>query len=333
MKLLKKLGVLFSFLQLFVFSSCREPVAPRSEVCLGTVCSVNLFESGTDELYGAIFSRLNEIESKFSVNIDSSQISKINRNAGIAPVQVDDEVLLVLKKSIQIAELSNGAFDPTIGPVVSLWGINTDAAKVPSQSELDATLPLVDFRKVKIVGTEVFLTEKNMAIDLGGIAKGFAADEIVKILESRKIRRAIIDLGGNIITFGKKKGGDWKVGVKNPFDVDAPPILVLSTKSESIVTSGVYERFFEENGTAYHHILSTEDGFPVENGLVSVTIVAKDSMLADGLSTTLFALGKEKGFDLLEKIGEDVSAIFIEKNGKISFSKNLEGRIKIEGLL
>ena len=176
-----------------------------------------------------------------------------------------------------------------------------------------------------------------MEIDLGGIAKGFATDEIVKICKKHKIRRTVIDLGGNVFVYGKKpKSESWNVGVKNPEFPDSIPLLKLNLPQISVVTSGIYERFFNDGGKRYHHIFSPKDGYPVENELYSVTVVSENSMIADALTTSFFVLGKEKSLSLLPSIKNDlknyfetsstpdfeISAIFMEENHKITLSKD-----------
>ena len=257
-------------------------------------------------------------------------MSKINSNSWEKPAEVDDEFLSVINYALIIAEFSDGAFDPTIGPLVRLWGINTEDARVPTKAEIAETLPLVDYRRVKVSGSSVFLEKNGMKLDFGGIAKGYVADEIASILRKKNVRRAVIDLGGNIFVFGEKSDKSlWTVGVKNPENPDGEPLLLIRTREASVVTSGKYERFFIQDGVRYHHILSAKDGFPVENGVESVTVVAKSSMVADALSTTLFALGREHGMDLLKDFDEEVGAVFVEEGGKISYTGNLEEKIVV----
>lgn len=300
--------------------SCTEPNAQTQEA-LGTVCTVNLFERGSKKIYGKIFTRLFEIDSRFNVNKSDSDISKVNENAGLSPVKVHEDVAEVLSFALEIAEKSQGAFDPSIGPLVRLWGINTEHEKLPSDEEIEKAMSLVDWKKVHLEGGEVFLEEKGMSLDLGGIAKGYAADQIVKILGENKIPRAVIDLGGNIYVYGKKRDkSPWKIGIKNPSQKESAPLLTLTLEdSASIVTSGIYERFFEQDGIVYHHILDPKTGRPSNTGILSTTIVDSSSMKADALSTTAFLLGPEKYFSLF-----DSKAIFIDKNLEVKSSEGLE---------
>jgi len=299
---------------LFFLAACSQPQSSRTEFVLGgTVCTITLFEQGRDSVYRDIFSRLREIENLMSMNIPSSDVSRINAAAGTEPVQVHDDVFKVIECAVYYAQLSGGAFDPSIGPLVSLWGIGSNNARVPSRAEIDNVLPLINWRDIELDHNKksVFLKNKGMALDLGAIAKGYAADEAAAIIKKANIERAIIDLGGNILICGEKKDKSlWKVGVQDPVGDRGSYIGILQITEKTVVTSGVYERFFEEGGTRYHHIFSPSVGFPVNNGLLSVTIVAHNSMNADALSTSVFVLGYEKGRELVEAIPE-AEAVFI----------------------
>ena len=315
---------------LFSLLSCRRAaVPPQAEQVLGTVCAVNAFEGGTQQLYEELFARLAEIDARFSTTRDDSDLSTVNAAAGLHAVKVHEDVLFVVGRALDYARLSDGAFDPSIGPLVRLWGINTDHARVPAQEEIDAVLPLVDWHKIELDenACTIFLQEKGMALELGGIAKGYAADELVKILDARKVRRAIIDLGGNVYVYGKKKdGSDWKVGVKNPLEAEGEPALVLSLgRNISVVTSGVYERFFIADGIRYHHILDTRTGRPADGDCLSATIVAASSLEADALSTIAFLLGAEKYSAI-----SDVPAIFINSDASVSASSSLAPRLRAQ---
>ena len=293
---------------------------------LGTVCTVNAFSDGTAVLYDELFMRLHDIENKFSVNVSESEISAVNAAAGKHAVKVTPDVLYVIKTALEYAQLTDGAFDPTVGPLVKLWGINTENAHVPSPQEIKNMLPLVNWRNVKISGEEVFLTQKNMALDLGGIAKGYAADELAAILKKNNVKRAVIDLGGNIYVYGQKKDKSlWKVGIKNPADPEGDPAVVLNIAEGTVVKSGVYERFFIKDGKRYHHILDTKTGYPADNGLLSVTIISESSIQADALSTSVFVLGYEKGMRLINSM-KNTGVLFITAPGGIFSNGYLEGK-------
>jgi thiamine biosynthesis lipoprotein len=317
---------------MFLLSFCSKPQISRTEeirteFVLGTICQVNLYGQGSDLLYSKIFTRLREIENTMSVNMEDTVVDRINQNAGRQAVEVPPDLLDVLERSLVYARLSGGAFDPSIGPLVKLWGIGTDAERRPDGEEIASALSLADYRNVEIDREQraVFLRKPGMALDLGAIAKGYAADEVAAILEEAGIGAAVIDLGGNVFALGDKSRIDaqargqalnWRIGVQDPLKERGNYIGVMEVRNKSIVTSGIYERYMEEGGKHYHHILSTQNGYPVDNGLLSVTIAADHSIDADALSTTVFALGYEKGRALLESpelrsIAGQAEAVFV----------------------
>jgi len=295
-------------------ASCSGRAEPsRTEFVLGTVCSITLYDQGKPAVYNDIFNRLREIENRMSVNLPDTDVARINAAAGIAPVQVHDDVFEVIRQSLHYAEISGGAFDPTVGPLVSLWGIGGDNPRVPSQAEIDSALALVNWRDVEldVERRSVFLRRPGMALDLGAIAKGYAADEAAAIIRKAALKRAIIDLGGNILAYGEKRDKTpWNVGIQSPFEGRGDYFGIISGPERSFVTSGIYEKYFEAEGGTYHHIFSPSDGYPVRNGLMAVTIIAKYSIDADALSTAVFVLGYEKGRALVESL-EGTEAVFV----------------------
>ena len=311
---------------LFFFSSCSRQESSRIELALGTVCAVSLFDNGQKSVYNDIFSRIREIENLMSVNIPSSDVSRINAAAGIEPVIVHEDVFKVIERAKYFAFLSGGAFDPSVGPIVSLWGIGGEDQRVPSQDEIDHALPLVNYRYIELDSEKrgVFLTQSGMALDLGAIAKGYAADEAAVIARRAGVKRAKIDLGGNIILIGTKKDKTpWRVGVQNPAQGRGSVLGILQVTEKTIVTSGVYERFFEEDGIRYHHIFDPSTGKPVKNNLLSVTLITDVSMDADALSTAVFVMGYEAGGKLLELFpGTEAVFVFEDKSVKTTQGVN-----------
>jgi len=314
-------------ISLLFFMGCTKitSLAPpyRTESVLGTICSITLFDQANVQVYQDIFSKLREIENLMSVNLPESDVAKINAAAGIEPVQVNDDVFTVIERAVFYAEISGGAFDPTIGPLVSLWRIATDHPRVPSQEEIDEVLPLINWRDVELDPQRrtVFLKRQGMALDLGGIAKGYAVDETTQIIREARLKRAIIDLGGDVMIYGEKQDkSPWKVGIQNPLGNRGAYIGIVEGKDITVVTTGVYERNFTSDGTKYHHVFSPTDGYPVNNGLMSVTIVANVSMDADALSTATFVMGYEKGLALLESF-DGIEGVFVFEDMSVRTTK------------
>ncbi|MDR2160420.1 MAG: FAD:protein FMN transferase [Treponema sp.] len=311
--------VFLLFLAAWGQSACGRTVPGRTEFVLGTVCSVDLYGKGSRRLYDRIFSRIREIEETMSANTADTELDRINRNAGLEPVKAGEDLLQVLEWAVHYAGTSGGAFDPTVGPLVRLWGIGTERERVPSGEEIAGALALVNWQDLVIDREEgtAFLKRRGMALDLGAIAKGYAADEAARVAVEGGIGRGVLELGGNILVIGSRSWNrPWRIGIQDPREGRGAYLGILLVRGRSVVTSGVYERFFEEGGRRYHHILSTADGCPVRNGLLSVTIVAARSVDADALSTAVFALGYEKGRRLVEA-APDTEAIFVFEDLRI----------------
>jgi thiamine biosynthesis lipoprotein len=254
-----------------------------------------------------------------SANSAGTEVDRINQNAGLQPVRVHQELLDALDAALGYAELSGGAFDPTVGPLVKLWGIGFPDARVPTEAEIRQALEKVGWRDLAVdrQKSTVFLRRSGMALDLGALAKGYAADAAAAIIRKNRLPGAIIDLGGNIFAYGEKPGkGPWRIGIRNPLDIPGPVLGVLTLKNKTVVSSGGYERYLEAGGMRYHHILSTRSGYPVETGLLSVTIIADRSIDGDGLSTAVFALGYARGAPLIESLPA-VDAVFVFEDRRV----------------
>lgn len=294
---------------------------------MNTYCSVQVYANKklAKESLKKVFSRLEEIDRKFNVYRPGNELYKFNQDG--TPIE-DREIINLVRIALKVSEESNGAFDITVYPLMNLWGFPTKSEvtpHVPSKEDILKVLKKVNYRNLVIKSNMLYTLKKGVGIDLGGIAKGYAADEVVKILKSMGINSALIDLGGNIYAFGKYRGRLWKVGIKNPFGEGI--MGVFEASDLSLVTSGVYERFFVENGVKYHHIMDPETGYPTRN-FESVTVICPSSTLADAWSTALFVIGPEKGLKLVET-KKDMECIMVTPKGEILCSKGLKEKLEI----
>jgi len=295
----------------------------KTEVIIGTVCTVSLYDNKDPAIIDKCFNRLRELEDILSINKLNTELDKVNEMAGKEPVKVGDDTFTVVAEGLKYSKLSQGALDITVGPLVKLWGIGTENAKVPTESEINEKKSLINYNDLVLdeQNKTIFLKKPNMIIDLGAIAKGYAADELAKLL---KANSAIIDLGGNIFALGNKPdGAKWKIGVQDPENARGDSIGFIEVINKSVVTSGIYERYFEANGKKYHHILNPTTGYPYENEILGVSIISDKSIDGDALSTTLFALGIEKGLEFIDS-QEGVEALFISKDHEVYLTKGLK---------
>lgn len=289
-------------------SSSEEPISKQGFL-LDTVIQITLYDTENESLLDESFAICEKYEQLLSRTIASSDVSRINEANG-KPVTVSDDTIALIQKSLTYSELSDGAFDITIAPLSSLWDFK-DQKTIPDSNDIEESRKLVDYHAIRIDGNSVTLTNPEASIDLGAIAKGYIADKIKEYLVSENVKSGLINLGGNVLTIGTKPDGSaWNIGIQKPFDEQNAAITSVHLSDESVVTSGVYERYFKQDGIIYHHILDAKTGYPYQNGLLGVTIISKESVDGDALSTTCFALGLEKGMELIRSL-PDVEAIFI----------------------
>ncbi len=325
----RKPGLLI-FLAILLLTGCADQeeqknITPKSKMgfLMGTLVQVSIYDEIDDEVgeeaLSEAFGRIEELEAKLSSFLEGSEITRLNQYAGEDWVEVSPETFFILEKGKYYSELTAGLFDLTVGPLVKLWGIGTGEAKIPSAKALEEKINLVGFKELLLDETkrETKLARANMMVDLGGIAKGFAADETAKILRKYNITSAIINLGGDVLTLGGNTNGDpFKLGIQDPFGPIGEFIGVYFLEDASLVTSGSYERYFIEGGNYYHHLINPFSGYPGNNELVSVSVITKNSADGDALSTAAFLSGLEKGLELIKRV-EHTEAIFITKDKKV----------------
>ena len=301
----------------------KEPVS-RTDFCLNTTCTITIYDMDEEEageiLQGA-FDNIRDYENMMSRTVEGSDIYKINHAKG-QPVEVSDETAEVIALGIYMGEVSDGMFDITIGEVTELWNFSGDSPSVPADADIKEALSSVDYRSVSLDGNTVVMNDPDAHLYLGGIAKVYIADRTGDFLEEKGVESGIVNLGGNVVTIGSKDDGTpWNIGIERPYSDRTEMAGSVGAEDETIVTSGIYERKFEEDGTVYHHIIDPQTGYPKDTDLESVTIKADkgNSAICDGFSTICLMYGREKALEFIERMQEEHSdigleAAFIDKN-------------------
>jgi thiamine biosynthesis lipoprotein len=313
-------------------SAKNEDSSFKSDYKMGTIVQLKVYGAGVESTVEEAFTLIDELEQKMSLNIKGSEINQVNNSAGKKGVEVSIDTYRVIDRALNYAKLSQGYFDPTIGPVVKLWGIGSEEQQIPSKDELADKLKLVNYKQVKLNPEikSISLATAGMILDVGGIAKGYAADKVIELLKGQGVKSAYISLGGNVSVLGAKPdGSDWKVGIQDPKAKTRGEVIgIVNVKDKTVVTSGNYERYFIEDGVRYHHILNPQTGYPARNGVISATIVAKSSFDADALSTAVYILGVEQGLQLVNTL-DGVEAILITEDDQIYVTDKLKDKFKI----
>lgn len=301
----------------------------NADFAMDTVVSETLYTSGAD-INTQIGEKLREMETTLlSWTEENSQISQLN-NADGKTMEVSDDLAADLEKIRQLSQDSNGAFDPTLGKIIRLWDIDGENPHVPDQSEIDTLLPEVGYEKIQMDGNNVTLLD-GCTLDLGAVGKGMGCDLIMDYLRSQPdVSGMILNLGGSsVMTYGEKPDGSpWKVALTDPRDTEGDYLGVITLDANQFLsTSGDYEKYFIEDGIRYHHILDPKTGYPVQNGLTSVTIVCDQGYLADGLSTACFVLGMDAAKPLLEKYGAE--AVFVDEDKNVYVTSGLMDKFEL----
>ena len=286
-----------------------EPIS-GTEFALDTFVSITIYDSKDEKILGSALELCNYYEDIFSAHKESSELYKLNHRTSDS-MEISADLTALIEKGLYYSKLSNGSFDISIEPVKELWDFKSPTPALPDKSTLEEAVEKVDYTAISLSKNTITFSNPYTRIDLGAIAKGYIADKIKDYLISKGVKSAIINLGGNVLCVGKKPDKeDFNVGLQMPFAKREETIGIVSGSDISVVTSGVYERFIEVDGKEYHHILNPKTGYPYENGLLGVSIVSKYSVDGDALSTSCFALGLDKGIELLDSI-EGVYGYFI----------------------
>ncbi len=297
---------------------------------MGTLFDLTVSNRDVEQARKAIDKAFDEIQriEGFTSNFSSkSEVSKINQNTGKQAYPVSKELFTLLQKAIQYSELTNGTFDITIGTIQELWKFEDEKGTVPPQKTLTQLLPLVDYKNILLKENyQVRLKKRGMKLDLGAIAKGYAVDRGIETLQKYNIYNAILNGGGDLRSIGEKSPGvPWKIGVRHSRK-PASIIASLDGKNNAIATSGDYQKYFVKDGIRYHHILDPKTGTQAQ-GVQSVTIIAKEAMLADAMATAVFVMGAEQGMKFLESQNQ-LKGIIITADGENIISSNLKGEIE-----
>lgn len=303
-----------------------SPISACTYDLLHTVCTIQLYDSTDYNILNECFALIDKYEKLFSRTQEDSELYSINQASsdGETIFTVSDELKDILDFSIKYAVLSDGALDISIAPLSSLWDFSNVEHKteVPSVEAIDTARALVNYKNITLQGNTLTFAKEGMQLELGAVAKGYIADRVKDLLLSKGVTSAIINLGGNILLVGEKpEGTPFNIGIQKPFeDRDSVVVAISELKDCSMVSSGIYERYFyDTNGTFYHHILDAKTGYPCNTDLTQVTIISKDSATGDALSTACFALGLKKGMALIHSL-KDIYAVFITSDGELHFS-------------
>lgn len=304
-------------------TGCTRTAEPISQVgfYLDTVIQITLYDTDGSEACARnikeCFSLIDHYEQILSATIEGSDIWNINHSGG-NPVTVSDDTADLLATALCYSELSGGKVDVTVLPLSELWNFGSDSEnRIPNDAAVQEALSHIDYRKVHIDGNTVMLTDPLAAIDLGFIAKGYIADRLKDYLLSQGVSNACISLGGNLVTINNKPDGTpYRIGIQRPFANEGETVTTLEVTDSSVVSSGVYERYFYEDGILYHHLLDTQTGYPADNNIAGVTILSSSSVEADALSTTCYFMGISAGMELIESL-DGTEALFITKDGTL----------------
>ncbi len=297
---------------------------------MNTVIEQKWYGESADTVYTGMETKIREIESALSLHLSQSEIAAINENAGVQPVEVSQRTFDLLQRAKELSEQSDSAFDITIAPVVELWGITSDHPHVPTDEELAQAMALMGLEDLVLdeEACTAYLTRPGMAIDLGGIAKGWTADQLREYARELGAERGYVSLGGNLMIIGERPDGDpFKFGLRDP-QGDASTYLGTVTLEDgcTMATTGGYERYFEEDGIRYHHVLDPRTGYPADSDLLSVAVISKDGTLADYLSTTLFVQGLEAAKAAAGS--EDYALVMVDQENNVWISGSLRGNFE-----
>jgi thiamine biosynthesis lipoprotein len=329
--LLRKIGInRLTTMSLFLLSLCLCACSGKgvetfrqTEFLMDTIVCIKYYNRSQEKAVKEAFAEIARIEGLMSAHIEQSDISRINNAAG-KPVVVSPETFFVIQESLRYSQISAGAFDITVGPLISLWDIMDENLGIPTAAEIKKAVELVNYQAVELdpENSTVTLRLPGMMLDLGAVAKGYAIDQARGVLAKHKVKAALIEAGGDIYAVGiRPDGQEYRIGLRHPREPQKMMALV-SANNTSIVTSGDYLRYFIRNGVRYHHIIDPATGEPASAGIISATVIGPNAMLGDILATTLFVAGTEKGLKLIESV-PGFEAVVVTEDLEVEYSSGL----------
>lgn len=301
-------------------------VSQRSLFAMDTVMTLTAYGPHREEALDEAVQELARLDALWSVGSPDSEVSGLNsRSEGL---RLSADTVTLLARALEVCRDTGGLFDPTIYPLMTLWGFHTEHPRVPARGDIDALLPLVDGGKLRLEDGSLILGE-GQSVDLGGIAKGFASARVMAIFQTHGVKSGMASLGGNVQTLGPKPDGTlWRIGVRDPEGPAGDYLGVLSVKDRAVITSGGYERYFEEGGETYIHILDPRTGYPAKSDLASATVVSADGALADGLSTALYIMGSQAAAEFWAQRAGRFDMVLVTRSGEIFVTEGIAGQFE-----
>ena len=323
----KTVFFLITSISIFIFIGCGSKTPPtivsQSAFYLNTVITITLYDDSDPALIAECFELCRRYEQEFSRTSEGSHLYCLNHDTASERL-LSKDLQALIATGLSYHERSDGLFDITVAPLSDLWQFSSENPVVPDDTALHNALAHVDASKLNLNDDILHYEDTAIQLDLGGIAKGYIADRLKEFLVEQGVTSALIDLGGNILCIGAKPDGSpFRVGIREPFAPQGTSIAVAAVSDLSVVTSGIYERCFTEDDVLYHHLLDPRTGYPLRTGLNSVSIISKSSVDGDALSTVCFALGTEKGMELINSM-PDVYAVFVTENNELVYSEGAE---------
>lgn len=327
-----KTMILIAGLAAMLISGCQRNIEPisKSGFMLNTFVTVTIYDKDDPKILEGCLELCRSYENIFSKTLKGSEVYKLNhRSSDQQTVTVSDDVKALISEAQIYSERSNGGFDVTIEPLSSLWNFTAESPVIPSEKDIKEAVLKVNYKNLKLEGNDLTFLSPDTTIDFGGVAKGYIADRLKDYLLEQGVKSAIINLGGNVLCVGEKPDGTpFKIGLQKPFADRSETIETLNIKDMSVVSSGVYERHFIKDGVNYHHLLNPRDGYPFQNGLISVTILSDISADGDGMTTACFSLGLDEGLKLVNSL-DGIYGIFITDDYEVYYSDGAEKFLEV----